>query len=755
MRRCFPVASSLIPAVYSILVPILAPILVTALVSVLAAAVFAWTAQASESQSPAPASSFDALDDALGLAGLTRGDLGWEARGYWERYPADIPYTMRHFADLCEEPLAIVPFTRAMGATVRGTLSPENVAGEKGERGAGALYRAVHDLGVNKRYGATRAFSANLTAVATPLEVALLEAWRAAGRETKFVSFGQESPYPLPAKDLAAACADLPPTVSGILGKLVLDLLDARRWAVLAFRDVPTEMRERIASRADLGAEETDALEYEPAMDDAARRWDEASLWYAGLKAVEACDQARLALDSTLAASSSRTEKLSALRIDLATPVGRVVIDGTGSRDGQDGAIAIGDAGAFLVVDLGGTSAYTGPLAASGPLLPLAAALDLSGDDRYAARDGALGAGVTGIGVLLDAAGSDRYEAAGTLGEGVGHFGLGVLTDLSGDDRYEQRYSGQGAGFFGIGLLLDLAGNDRYTVWSDGQGFGGVAGVGVLADRLGDDEYLAVVDPAVTGRPSYHSEGKIAVSDAQGCGMGRRGDGSDGHSWAGGLGALLDMEGNDRYTTGNWGQGCGYWFGTGLVWDGSGNDEYRANGWASASGAHFCIGAVVDEAGDDLHSVAQNWGPAFGHDFTVAILDDRSGSDRYECGGGGIGNSINRSVVLCLEEGGDDAYKFGSAQQRPGLATFDPRFLDRDTPSNYWTEPISIGLFLDCSGRDTYPPGTDAADGARLTDAPGSDNERARNRGIFVDVDQASQPGAGIDLDRPQGGKRH
>ncbi len=241
---------------------------------------------------PAP----DALDDALAIAGLTRVDLGWEARGWWERYPQDIPYKLRHFDDLCAEPLAVVPFTRVMGATVRVTLAPDLVAGKKNDQGAGALYRAVHDLGVNKRYGATRPYSANLTAVPTPLPVALLEAWQAEDRSTKFVTFGAESPYPLIANDLDSACEALPSDVSAVLGKLVLDLLDARAWVRLAFRNVPLETRARIATRLDLGAEETDALDYEPAMDDAAHAWDEASLWYGGLKAVEALDVARLAL---------------------------------------------------------------------------------------------------------------------------------------------------------------------------------------------------------------------------------------------------------------------------------------------------------------------------------------------------------------------------------------------------------------------------------------------------------------------------
>jgi len=257
----------------------------------------------------------------------------------------------------------------------------------------------------------------------------------------------------------------------------------------------------------------------------------------------------------------------------------------------------------------------------------------------------------------------------------------------------------------------------------------------------------------VTGRASYHTELKVAVSDAQGCAMGRRGDGADGHSWAGGIGALLDGEGDDRYTAGNWAQGCGYWFGTGLLWDGSGDDEFRANGWASASGAHFCIGAVIDESGDDVHAVAQNWGPAFGHDFTVAILHDALGDDVYECGGEGVGHSINRSVALCLEGGGDDRYVFATDGKRPGLANFDPRFLDRTGPSVYWTESSSVGLFLDVGGNDSYAgrfaEGARPENDAALTDSLGSDNVRARNRGIFVDRSSGV-----LDLDRPHGGQR-
>ena len=682
---------------------------------------------------PAP----DALDEALAAADLTRRDLGWEARGWWERYPADIPGKLRHFDDLLAEPLATAPFLRAMGASLEKTLAPERVARTEGDPNTGALYRAVHDMGINKRFGATRSYSANLKADLTPLPEALLSAWTSVGRDTKLVTFGQEAPFPRLPDETAAACEGLPADVSEVLGRLFLDLLEARHWAELAFRNVPLEMRMKVAARADLGEKATDALEFEPAIDDLERLWDEASLWYAGSKTVEALDRARLALEGPIARSRPA---LRSLRIDLDTPVGRVVVDGTGN-----GRVDAGE-GAFLIVDLGGADRYEGSVAASSPMLPVAALLEMGGDDVFDPADRAQGAGVTGIGVLLDASGNDRYSAK-ALGQGLGHFGLGALLDLSGDDRYAVHYSGQGAGFFGVGMLVDLEGDDSYTLWSDGQGFGGLAGVGVLADRRGDDRYLAEPDPKITKRPSYHSEAKIAVSNAQGCGMGRRGDGSDGHSWAGGLGVLLDAAGSDRYLAGNWAQGCGYWFGTGLLWDGAGNDDFRATGWASASGAHFCIGALIDESGNDRHEVAQNWGPSFGHDFTVSLLVEGGGDDTYVCGGEGGGHSINRSVALHFELGGNDRHEYAAAERRPGLARFDRRFLDRTDTTVYWTEPTSIGLYLDLGGQDSYPPGV--GDGETVTDEPGSDNERARNRGVFVD-----REGGTVDLGRPHGSKR-
>ena len=688
---------------------------------------------------PATKPQADAIDESLALQHLTRKDVGWQARGTWEGYPI-VPYKLRHFDDLLAEPFATVPWVRAMGAGVRQYLSPEKLT-EKGVRGSGALMQAVHALGINRRFGGLRSYSANLTAKPTPLDQAILAVYAAAGRPSKFVTFGQESPYPTVEKDLADAAGKLPKEISEVLGQLVLNLVDAHRWADLAFRNVPMEQRLAVSKRLDLGQEEVDAIDYEPAVDDVAAKWDEASLWYAAMKTVEALDQARVALTPLVGANAAALKEY---RFDCTTPWGRVVVLGTGNDKYFPGLKADqGDEAPFVLVDLGGNDDWQARVAAAGPTCSISAMLDLDGADAYTSRGLAQGSGVTGIGVLLDASGDDTYRSFGSLSQGAGQFGLGALIDLGGDDYYASQYSSQGAGFFGIGLLFDCAGKDKYQVLSDGQGFGGAAGVGVLADRSGDDQYWAEPDPKISQRPSYHQLKDapiVSVSNAQGCSMGRRGDGADGHSWAGGLGALLDAEGNDTYGAANWAQGTGYWFGTGVLWDGGGDDTYAADWWNCGSGAHFCIGALVDEAGNDSYTCRATNGIAFGHDFTQAVLCDLAGNDTYKSANDSIAHSINRSVAMLLDGGGQDVYESG-AKGVPGAATFDAKMLDRRAPSLYWTEPTSIGLLLDAGNagqRDTM----------NLVEGEDTPNFRARNFGLQVFT---ATP---LDLDRPQGGKR-
>jgi hypothetical protein len=482
-----------------------------------------------------------------------------------------------------------------------------------------------------------------------------------------------------------------------------------------------------VQRRTDLGVELGDAQEYFPELDDAAATLDEASLWYAGLRAVAAAERARHAL----AALGPR----GSVSFDWESPLGWIRFRGT-----EEDEVDAGDS--ILVVDLGGADRHLGAAGAPSLGRSLSVLIDLGGNDLYESGDApAQGAGLAAVGVLVDVAGDDEYRAR-RCSQGFGQLGFGVLADLAGNDDYLSRYDSQGAAFLGVGTLLDAGGDDAYRIESDGQGFGAAGGVGTLADRAGNDRYEAVRDPAVTGRPSSHSQDRVSISNAQGVGSGRRGDGSDGHSWAGGLGQLIDVEGDDEYLAGNWSQGAGYWFGTGLLHDADGNDTYRGVVWSQGSGAHFCIGALIDEAGDDRHLIEETGSAsvAFGHDFAVALHVDVAGNDEYDVPeGDGLGFSINRSVAVLIDSGGDDRYR-GKAGNRPGFARFDERFARWDDTHTYFTEASALGLFLDVGGRDSYEAG-EARDESTWLDPADSPNRAARNFSIGVD-----RAGGAVDL---------
>jgi hypothetical protein len=76
------------------------------------------------------------------------------------------------------------------------------------------------------------------------------------------------------------------------------------------------------------------------------------------------------------------------------------------------------------------------------------------GPNRYAATQAA---------VIVDVGGDDIYEVDYDLGR-LGHYPLRVVVDLHGQDVYSQVGPvGPGAGVFGLGVLLDQEGNDTYA----------------------------------------------------------------------------------------------------------------------------------------------------------------------------------------------------------------------------------------------------------------------------------------------------
>ena len=658
----------------------------------------------------------DRLAEALTSVGFERSDLGVRPKAYWSRFPRidHIPHILPFLPDLLADPLEAYGFTRVMAGALEEHLDPEY----RRQR-ANAMFKVVHFLGVEKKvvgprgYDYAADFAVFAAAYGTGEEGAsgaILRVWQ---------QLHDRAGTTLDAAGLLRDLAPLPAGLHAPLAGLVARLDEAVRWHGVAIAEVSVEDLTAVAARRPLYEKE-----YAPEVDRVARDLDHVSLYHAGQRAVLAVEQAARAFAT--ARDSLDLDALAFAPVVLPSPLGRVVVAGTGDD-------AHGDCSDCLaLIDLGGDDRYTGAVGAAGSAADaIRVAIDLAGNDRYETpADGAptQGAGILGVGILLDVAGDDIYEAD-SIGQGIGFFGLGLLWDDDGDDTRRLRFSGQGCGYFGIGLLVDGAGDDTYDLWADGQGFGGIGGgIGVLADRAGDDRYRAEPDAHVTGRGSGHTHKRVTFSNAQGAASGRRGDITDGHAWAGGLGALIDLEGDDTYEAGNWALGAGYWFGAGILYDGAGSDRYRSVYYSLSSGAHFCLGAVFDDGdGDDDYVVwdppiaddlvpagggmnaAGGAGLAFAWDFCVSLLVDKGGDDTYAGRIISGARAMIRSTAILADLGdGDDTYTLpdgagagSAASSYHGVAdTLLQSFeIEYGPASNYGT---NFALFLDAGGTDHY-----------------------------------------------------
>jgi len=686
------------------------------------------------------ASEDDLLMAVLKQTGVQQSDLGFDPKGYWTRYPdpADIPYINLAFSDLLAEPLRIYDFVSVIANAADQHLHPDDLATNEV-----SLLKTVYFAGARQSTAQMRAYSASLwaeTDPSQPLISAIREIYQTTGRVWHYNAMGAASDFPLNEDELQKQVDGLDIKVRQLVAETVLHLLHAHQWVETARRNVDPADMQAVWRIRRLGETQFDGLEYYPELEDCASALDRNSIYYAGSKLLES---GWLLADTLSALIEARRIDAYRQQLNIVTPIGRIVI-----ADGFENVHNWTDA--CLVVDLGGNDTWHGAGGATPALdIPVALAIDLSGHDQYINEDEFLpaqGAAILGAGVLIDCEGNDTYTAK-RLAQGASMLGYGVLADYTGDDQYHLWTSGQGASYFGVGVAIDGDGDDRYSIHGDGQGYGGVGGVGALINRTGWDEYYA--EPIVSDsvyRPDYHSDKSyLNYSYAQGCGIGRRGDITDGHSWAGGMGILVDLYGNDRYTSANWSLGCGYWYGMGFLYDGEGDDVYKASAWASGSGAHFAIGAHIDDAGnDEIHLWDESaYGIAFGHDYTVAMHFNRGGDDLYRVMGDGLGFAINMSQSFFVDTGGRDTYvtRKGRNYGWNNYEQYNP------PPPSAFPHLFSsqVSLFLDVDGYDKYQTEDDMAD--RQSDPRFNDD-----RTVFVpdqsEREELSNPnyfGIGID----------
>ncbi len=340
----------------------------------------------------------------------------------------------------------------------------------------------------------------------------------------------------------------------------------------------------------------------------------------------------------------------------------------------------------LLLIDPGGNDCYSDgmPRAVGDETHPaMQFCIDLSGDDLYHAAGTAVsqGSAVLGIAILSDLDGRDTY-LADMHTQGSGLFGGGLLFDGGGDDSYRADYFAQGAAHFGIGLLFDDEGDDLYHAAAWCQGMGGTFGSGTLVDRRGDDRYSA--GGAYLHKPLRPQDYR---SFAQGFAMGYR------DRAGGGIGLLIDGDGNDFYNAEIYAQGCSYWYSLGILIDQHGNDHYQATQYAQGAGIHLSCGLLADCAGDDHYY--SRFGPSqgTGHDYSVGMLLDRQGDDNYQVSGG-IGVSLTNSFGMLLDGSGNDMYSFSEVWGLGGV--------------RHGRGYAGAALFLDLGGVDVYPAASPA-----------------------------------------------
>jgi len=707
----------------------------------------------------------DAFQEMLFRLSLDESDLGFRPRGYWTRYPdpQNIPYKLLAFDGLMAEPQRIYDFVRMMALSVEDYLHPDYLASNDRGNSKGLL-KVAYYCGVRNATAQFRDYSSSLWAELSeqePLLNAIRAIYQETGRVYRFNAMNTASDFPLIEKDLRKAIAPIHPEVQKAVARTVWHLLSAYHWRQTAMRNVDYEDAMNCWRIRHLGETQFDGLEYFPQLEDCAQNLDFNSLYYAGLKMLES---AEMLADTLLALKSTMRIDWRKQNMNVETPIGRLVLAGNGKDEHEY-------SDALLVVDMGGDDIYRGAIGSTASLeIPISLAIDLEGDDQYINEDEYLpsqGAGVFGCGVLLDMSGKDKYISR-RLSQGAAMLGMGVLADMEGDDEYDLWTDGQGAAYFGVGVAIDNKGNDSYKLWGDGQGYGGVGGVGTLINRTGNDHYRCEPLAEKAFRPDYHSkDGKFNYSYAQGCGIGRRGDITDGHSWAGGMGTLIDLRGDDIYESAQWSLGCGYWYGMGFLWDGAGNDQYKATGWTMAAGAHFCIGALIDEGGDDQFTIweAQSQGLGFGHDYTVTLFLNRGGDDVYKVTGDALGFAINMSQVFFFDTGGNDTYITGGRGHTFGWNNY-----DQNNPPIIGTYPTiysdQICLFADLAGQDTYTirnleTGKDSVD-SRMRDGfevfiptPAVRDTLALKRYYGLGVDFKDWKGPEIEYFRDKMAKRH
>ncbi|MEE8404016.1 MAG: hypothetical protein V3S17_01355, partial [candidate division Zixibacteria bacterium] len=260
----------------------------------------------------------DVLEKVLGEVGFTKDDLGYQPKGYWNRFPLDIPYKLTSFDDLFAEPLKLYDYARVMSNAVELYLEPAYA-----DSADDGLYKLVYNLGVDKRQGGFRSYSANLIPapdVENPIAESVQRLYEQAGLKREHYTFGQKAGYPGLDSIISEQTSILPDTVRTIIAELIVNLGEAIHWRNLALRNCESDDLQKVFAIRNLAETQADGTVYYPEIDDVASSIDWQSLYYAALKTAAAAESAERKLLNWTGQVPSEFE------IEIATPYGKIAI---------------------------------------------------------------------------------------------------------------------------------------------------------------------------------------------------------------------------------------------------------------------------------------------------------------------------------------------------------------------------------------------------------------------------------------------
>jgi hypothetical protein len=289
--------------------------------------------------------------------------------------------------------------------------------------------------------------------------------------------------------------------------------------------------------------------------------------------------------------------------------------------------------------------------------MPLALVIDWGGNNRYLSKENfSQGAGVLGGGFLIDLGGNATFSSLDGS-QGAGFWGIGFLYHGEGNGVYTARKFCQGTGQMGIGLIVNRKGNDRYLCSHGGQGLGLFGGAGILIDEAGNDFYhLGGLEP------DFRDSLKSTISMGQGFGQGVRPE-KDKDGVPGGIGMLIDEEGDDTYIADYFAQGASYYYGLGILNDMAGDDQYLSGRYSQGAGIHSSVGILIDQKGNDFYYSSVGVAQGMGHDFGVGFFEDDGGHDHYSGGTLVQGAATNGSLGIFIGQQESDQHTYISKGQ--------------------------------------------------------------------------------------------